>query len=129
MARSDRPRRIFEVSLDAARRAAIVSAKRVLDSTPIYDAVATQDTVMMIRSAIRRLLTVADVALRVELRSVLRRDDDYASAGKPSCEWDDPSAREALVAALAADALACLEVVEGRELDVDEAEAVELLPR
>ncbi len=127
LARSDRPRRIFEVSLDAARRAGIVSAKRVLDSTPIYDAVATQDTVTMIRSAIRRLLTVADVALRVELRSVLRRDDDYASAGKPSCEWDDPSAREALIAALAADALACLEVVEGRELDVDVAEAVELL--
>ena len=68
LARSDRPRRIFEVSLDAARRAGIVSARRVLDSTPIYDAVATQDTVTMIRSAIRRLLAVADPALRVELR-------------------------------------------------------------
>jgi len=48
--RSERPRRIFEVSLDTARRAGIVSAKRVLDSTPLYDAVATQDTVTMIRS-------------------------------------------------------------------------------
>jgi IS5 family transposase len=127
LARSGRPRRIFEVSLDAARRAGIVSARRVLDSTPIYDAVATQDTVTMIRSAIRRLLTVADPALRVELRGVLRRDDDYAAAGKPSCDWDDPAAREALVGELAADALACLEVVEGRELDVEVAEAVELL--
>src|SRR5215211_9353280 len=114
LARSDRPRRIFEVSLDAARRAGIVSAKRVLDSTPLYDAVATMDTVTMIRSAIRRLLAVADRALRVELRSVLRRDDDYASAGKPICDWDDPAAREALVGELATDALACLEVVEGR---------------
>jgi hypothetical protein len=127
LARSDRPRRIFEVSLDAARRAGIVSARRVLDSTPIYDAVATQDTVTMIRSAIRRLLAVADPALRVELRSVLRRDDDYASAGKPICDWDDPAAREALVGELAIDALACLEVVEGREFDVEVAEAVELL--
>ena len=53
LARSQRPRRIFEVSLDAARRAGVVSAKRVLDSTPLYDAVATQDTVTMIRAAIR----------------------------------------------------------------------------
>ena len=81
----------------------------------------------MIRSAIRRLLAVADPALRAELRAVLRRDDDYASAGKPSCDWDDPAAREALVAELATDALACLEVLEGRELDVEVAEAVELL--
>lgn len=127
LARSDRPRRIFEVSLDAARRAGIVSARRVLDSTPIYDAVATQDTVTMIRSAIRRLLAVADPALRVELRVVLRRDDEYGSAGKPHCDWDDPAAREALVAELAADALACLELVEGRALDVEVVEAVELV--
>jgi Transposase DDE domain/Transposase domain (DUF772) len=127
LARSDRPRRIFEVSLDAARRAGIVSAKRVLDSTPIYDAVATQDTVTMIRSAIRRLLAVADPALRAELRGVLCRDDDYASAGKPHCDWDDPAAREALVAELAADAFACLDLLEGRELDAEVAEAVELL--
>ena len=97
LARSERPRRIFEVSLDAARRAGIVSARRVLDSTPIYDAVATQDTVTMIRSAIRRLLAVADPGCEVELRGVLARDDDYGSAGKPSCDWDDPAAREALV--------------------------------
>jgi hypothetical protein len=105
----------------------VVSAKRVLDSTPIYDAVATQDTVTMIRAAIRRLLAVADAVLRAELRAVLRRDDDYLSAGKPHCDWDDSAAREVLVAELAADALACLELVEGRELDVDVGEAVELL--
>jgi hypothetical protein len=127
LARSGRPRRIFEVSLEAARRAGIVSARRVLDSTPIYDAVATQDTVTMIRSAIRRLLAVADPALRAELRGVLRRDDDYASGGKPTCDWDDNVAREALVAELATDAFACLELVEGRELDSEVGEAVELL--
>src|SRR3954463_11495565 len=37
--RSERPRRIFEVTLDAARAAGVVSARRVLDSTPLYDAV------------------------------------------------------------------------------------------
>lgn len=68
LARSERPRRIFQVSLDAARRAGVVSAKRVLDSTPLNDAVATQDTVTMIRAAIRRLLKVVDSGLEAELR-------------------------------------------------------------
>jgi hypothetical protein len=127
LARSERPKRIFEVSLEAAREAGIVSAKRVLDSTPLYDAVATQDTVTMIRSAIRRLLADADPELEAVLRSVLGRDDDYASGGKPVCDWDDPAAREQLVADLAGDAYACLEVLEGRDLTVVLAEAAELL--
>src|SRR5215210_7678248 len=117
--RSDRPRRIFEVSLDAARRAGIVSAKRVLDSTPLYDAVATQDTVTMIRSAIRQLLAAADAALEADLRTVLSRDDNYAAGGKPSCDWTDPVARETLVADLAADAFACLAVLDDRVLAAD----------
>jgi IS5 family transposase len=125
--RSQRPRRIFEVSLDAARRAGIVSAKRVLDSTPLYDAVATQDTVTMIRSAIRQLLAAADPTLEAELREVLTRDDDYASGGKPTCDWTDPVAREALVAELAADAFACLAVLDDRVLAPDVARAGELL--
>ena len=39
---------------------------------------------------------------------MLRRDDDYAAAGKPACDWDDAAAREALVDALARDAHALL---------------------
>lgn len=116
LAKSDRPRRIFEVTLEAAREAGVVSAKRVLDSTPLYDAVATQDTVTMIRSAIRRLLAAADTELEAELRAVLERDDDYGSGGKPVCDWDDADARADLVAALAADAHACLAVLDGRDL-------------
>ena len=67
-----------------------------MDSTPIYDAVSTQDTVTQLRSAIRKLLRALEgspVAQRV--RAVLVRDDDYASAGKPPCDWDDRQAREA----------------------------------
>ncbi len=125
--RSERPRRIFEVSLDAARRAGIVSAKRVLDSTPLYDAVATQDTVTMIRSAIRQVLAATADGLEAELRSVLRRDDDYAAGGKPVCDWDDAVAREQLVADLAADAFACLAVLDGLDLAANVARAAELL--
>ena len=77
------------MSLGAARRAGAVGARRVLDLTPLYDAVATMDTVTLVRSAIRQLLSAADAELEAELRGVLGRDDDYASGGKPSCDWDD----------------------------------------
>ena len=127
LARSDQPRRIFDVVLAAARQAGVVGAKRVLDSTPLYDAVATQDTVTMIRSAIRQLLTAADTALQGELRAVLVRDDEYSSAGKPMCDWDDPTARTDLVAALAVDAHACLAVLDGRDVGVEVARIGELL--
>jgi hypothetical protein len=127
LARSERPKRIFEVTLSAAREAGVVSAKRVLDSTPLYDAVATQDTVTMIRSAIRQLLAAADPVLEVELRGVLGRDDDYGSGGKPSCDWDDPAAREQLVAELAVDGYACLVVLEDRDLTEPVAQIAALL--
>ncbi len=58
------PRRIFEVTVEAAGAAGLVGHKRVLDSTPLYDAVATMDTVTLIRSAIRGLLRVADAIWR-----------------------------------------------------------------
>jgi Transposase DDE domain/Transposase domain (DUF772) len=127
LARSERPRRIFDVTLAAAREAGVIGARRVLDSTPLYDAVATQDTVTMIRAAIRQLLAAADAALEAELRAVLRRDDDYASAGKPTCDWTDAAARGDLVDALAADGYACLGVLDGRTLPADVEQAGELL--
>jgi hypothetical protein len=127
LARSSDPKRIFRVTLDAARQAGVVSAKRVLDSTPLYDAVATMDTVTMIRSAIRQLLAGADEGLEAELRAVLRRDDDYASGGKPVCDWDDPVARDALIGELAGDAYGCLGVLDGRDLDDEVTATAELL--
>jgi Transposase DDE domain/Transposase domain (DUF772) len=127
LARSMRPRRIFEKSLEVARAAGLVGRKRVLDSTPLYDAVATQDTVTLIRSALRGLLRAADEKLAEDVRQVLRRDDDYATAGKPACEWDDVVAREALIDALARDAYAALLVLDGRTLAVEVKAAAELL--
>ena len=127
LARSARPNRIFEVTLDAARAAGLVGRRRVLDSTPLYDAVATMDTVTLIRSAIRGLLGAADAELEAALRAVLRREDDYRVAGKPVCDYDDPAARTALVDALARDAMALLGVLEGRELGDELAQAASLV--
>lgn len=126
LARSEKPNRIFAVTLEVARQAGLVGRRRVLDSTPVYDAVATMDTVTLVRSAIRGLLAAAG-DVEPELRAVLRRDDDYASAGKPVCDYDDPAAREALVDALAKDAQALLVALDGRQLPVALAQAAALL--
>ena len=56
LAASEEPDRVFEVTLAAAREAGLVGRRRVLDSTALYDAVATMDTVTLIRSAIRGVL-------------------------------------------------------------------------
>jgi hypothetical protein len=127
LARSGRPDRIFEVTLEAARSAGLVGRRRVLDSTPLYDAVATMDTVTLIRSAIRGLLKVADTALESELRGLLARDDDYTAAGKPVCDYEDRSAREALVDGLARDATALVAALDGRQLEPEVDQAARLL--
>jgi len=127
LAASEAPRRIFEVTLEAASEAGCVGAKRVLDSTPLYDAVATMDTITLIRSALRSLLKVADEGLEAELRAVVSSGDDYATNAKPQIDWDDAEAREALIDSRARDAFACLLWVEQRQLSAEVREAVELL--
>jgi hypothetical protein len=128
---SKRPRRLFEDTKAAASEAGWMRGRvRVLDSTALYDAVATQDTVTQLRSAIRKLLRALDRDhrdLTASVRSTLDRDDDYASAGKPPCDWDDPEAKEALVDALVRDARAALAVLEGEVLSRPAAEAAGLL--
>jgi hypothetical protein len=128
---SDQPRRLFDDVNTSARAAGLLRGRRrVLDSTPLFDAVATQDTVIQLRAAIRKVLSAADrmdPALACVVRAALIRDHDYASLGKQPCDWDDPKAREALVDALVRDARAVLAALDGRRLGESLAEASELL--
>src|SRR5829696_357936 len=64
--RSEKPNRIFEAVLEVGRQAGLVGRKRVLDSTALYDAVATQDTVTLVRSSLRSLLRLAEEGLEKE---------------------------------------------------------------
>lgn len=125
---SDRPKRLFEDTVVQAKKKGRVSRRvRVVDSTPLYDAVATQDTVTQVRSAIRKVLRSAPAEIAAEMRQALQRDDTYDHPGKPPCDWDDPAAREALVDELVRDALAALDVLDGVELSGQAKDDADLL--
>jgi len=125
--RSAQPRRIFERSVEVAGEAGLLGAKRVLDSTPLYDAVATMDTITLMRSAVRTLFKVADPVLEAELRGLIRSRDDYASSAKPQIDWDDQEARDELIHSRAADGYAILAYLDSHKLEDRLADAAKLL--
>src|SRR5215213_7216483 len=121
---SPRPRRIFEAVRQVVHATGVLTGRgrRVLDSTILEDAVATQDTVTQLVAAIRRVWRLVPQARGVELAA-----HDYDRPGKPDCAWDDPQATQALVSGLVHDALTVLEAVGEVGLGDEQAEAVALL--
>ncbi|HRE03909.1 MAG TPA: IS1182 family transposase, partial [Ilumatobacteraceae bacterium] len=121
---SQRPERIFDAVRDVVTATGVLNGKtrRALDSTLLDDAVATQDTVTQLVSVIRRTRRQVPVAAGVEVHA-----HEYETAGKPSCAWDDPTARAELVTGLVNDALAILAALDGVELDDDQQRLVGLL--
>jgi Transposase domain (DUF772)/Transposase DDE domain len=121
---SQRPRRIFEAVRQVVEATGVLAGRgrRVLDSTILADAVATQDTVTQLVAAVRRVRRLVPVAREVKLAA-----HDYERPGKPDCAWDDPQATQALVSGLVNDALAVLDAVAEVELDATQGEAVALL--
>jgi hypothetical protein len=125
--RSQDPDRIFRVTCELARQVGLVGVRRVLDSAPLEDAVTTQDTVTMLRGAIRGLLRACPPPLAAKVRALLQREDAYAAPGKPACDWTDPQAREELVDALVRDGYRAHYALRGERLDPRVAEAAALL--
>jgi Transposase DDE domain/Transposase domain (DUF772) len=121
---SSRPRRVFDAVRQVVEATGVLAGRRrrVVDSTILDDAVATQDTVTQLVAAIRRVRRLVPAAREVELGA-----HDYDQPGKPECAWDDVDAKQVLVSGLVNDALAVLEAVTGLELGVEQAEAVALL--
>jgi hypothetical protein len=121
---SGRPRRVFAAVRQVVEATGVLvgRGRRVLDSTVLADAVATQDTVTQLVAAIRRVRRLVPAARQVEVGA-----HDYDRPGKPDCVWDDPQAIQALVSGLVNDALAILAAVADMELDAEQAEAVALL--
>lgn len=121
---SESPERVFDAVREVVAETGVLAGKtrRALDSTLLDDAVATQDTVTQLCSMIRRVRKAVPAGAAVVLEG-----DDYDSASKPACAWDDPDARTALVSRLVSDALTVLDAVDGVELDNDQERLVGLL--
>jgi IS5 family transposase len=121
---SSRPRRILEAVRQVVEQTGVLKGRgrRVLDSTILADAVATQDTVTQLVAAIRRVRRLVPAARGVELAA-----HDYDRPGKPQCAWDDLEATQALVSGLVNDALVVLAAVADCGLEAEQAEAVALL--
>jgi IS5 family transposase len=121
---SERPQRISDAVREVIDATGVLAGRRrrALDSTILDDAVASQDTVTQLISAVRRVRRLVPEAAQVELAG-----HDYDSAAKPVIAWDDPVAKQALITALVNDALALVHALEGLALDGEAADAVGLL--
>jgi IS5 family transposase len=121
---SERPERIFDAVRSVIDATGVLKGRRrrALDSTLLDDAVATQDTVTQLVSAIRRVRRLVPAATTVEVTA-----HDYDASGKPVCAWDDPVAKAALVSGLVNDARAIIAALEAVVLDDEQADAVGLL--
>ena len=117
------PERIFDAVREVAAECGALSkrTRRALDSTVLYDAVATQDTVTMIGAQIRRVRKLAPRAAALVLAH------DYDSRAKPVCDWGDPDERAWLIDELVTDAQRVLDALAGSELSDEQAQAAALL--
>jgi Transposase DDE domain/Transposase domain (DUF772) len=127
LARSQRPHRINEAVKRVVEQTGILAGRRrrAVDSTILADAVATQDTITQLVSAVRRVAReVPGAAAKI---AVVCRGHDYIKPGKPQIDWEDPAAKDALVSALVNDAKALVAALDDAQLDERAQAAVALL--
>src|SRR5664279_591845 len=119
LAASTSPNRIFDAVRTVIKQTGVIKGKtrRVLDSTVLDDAVATQDKVTQLVAAIRRVLRVVPGAQAV----LVGRETacDYTRPGKPDIAWDDKAAKATLINALVLDALTLLNALSSNDTDTD----------
>lgn len=109
-------RLVLENSLKVAEELGLLDApaEQIVDSTPMLGAAATQDTVRLVRSGVRKLL---DAVKAVDAAAGKLLDDslefDYAQpAEKPACRWRERAERERMLTRVAEDAERALQAVE-----------------
>lgn len=109
-------RLVFERSLELAGELGLLSgpAEQIVDSTPMLGAAAVQDTAVLVRSAVRKLLdavAAVDEQAVGEIRSELRFDYSRPRV-KPEGDWQDREARMRLLVEVAIDAARALQSVQ-----------------
>jgi IS5 family transposase len=127
IARSERPHRVNEAVRTVIAETGVLKGRRrrAVDSTILADAVATQDTVTQLVSAIRRV--AREVPGAAEQVAAVCTGHDYSRPGKPKIDWDDPAAKDTLVSALVNDANAVVAAFKDADLDETAASALALL--
>jgi len=127
IAGSQRPHRVNDAVKTVAGETGVLRGRRrrAVDSTILADAVATQDTVTQLVSAVRRV--AREVPGAAGQIAAVCTGHDYSRPGKPKVDWDDPAAKDALVSALVNDANALVEAFKDAELDERAASALALL--
>jgi hypothetical protein len=127
LAASARPHRINEAVRKVVAETGVLRGRhrRVVDSTIVADAVATQDTITQLVAAVRRV--ARQVPGAVERIAAVCTGHDYSQPGKPSIDWDDPAAKDALVSALVNDANAVLAALVETKMDERAQSALALL--
>jgi transposase len=106
---------VFERSLELATELGLLdgSVEQIVDSTPMLGAAAIQDTVTLVRAAVRKLIDAVgglDSRAARQLREALAFD--YARPReKPAVDWQDKPAREATLVRVAQDAQRALQAV------------------
>jgi hypothetical protein len=114
----------LENTLRLARELGLLdgSVEQIVDSTPMLGAAATQDTVRLVRFAVRKLIdavTVADADAGEVLVAGL--EFDYAKPGqKPDCQWRLKAERERMLTRVAQDAQRALSAVEQADRLLDQ---------
>jgi transposase len=89
-------------------------AEQIVDSTPMLGAAATQDTVRLVRSGVKKLIdAVADVDEDAARRLDEGLEFGYAKPSeKPDCRWREKAERERMLSRVAEDAERALRAVE-----------------
>jgi transposase len=92
-------------------------AEQIVDSTPMLGAAATQDTVRLVRSGVKKLLDAVETVDEEAGRGLADGlEFDYARpAEKPDCRWREKAERERMLTRVAEDAERALRAVERAE--------------
>jgi hypothetical protein len=100
------------------------TAEQIIDSTPMLGAAATQDTVRLVRHAVKKLIdavTAADPQTAKRLDAGL--EFEYERPGeKPECRWREKAEREGMLTRVAQDAERALQSVEQADGLFDDAQ-------
>jgi len=112
-------RLVFERTLQLASELGLLEGQteQILDSTPMLGAAAVQDTVVLVRAGVRKLIDAVSRAEKEAGAALGKglRFDYSAPRTKPEGDWEDKDARMQLLAEVARDAERAARAVEADE--------------